>query len=79
MTNNKLAVLTFYQTTKSYMSQLKAFADDIIKVNEVLKTGLARVENIVGTRENAGYQHFLLFSCFQKPSVLGSVKVWILW
>ena len=26
-----------------------------------------RVENIVGKRENAGYQHFLLFpQCFQK-------------
>ena len=28
--------------------------------------------------ENAAYQHFLLFSqCFQKTSLLGSLKVWI--
>ena len=34
-----------------------------------------RVENIVGKRENAGYQHFLLFpQCFQKPSFTGRLK-----
>ena len=38
--------------------------------------GFNRVENIVGKGENAGYQRFLLFpQCFQKPSVLGSLKV----
>ena len=32
----------------------------------------ARVENIVGKRENAGDQHFLLFSqCFSKASFSG--------
>ena len=31
--------------------------------------GLARVENIVGKGENAGYQR-----CFQKASFLGVVK-----
>ena len=35
---------------------------------------LDRVENTVGKGENAGYQHFLLFSlCFPNPS-LGSLK-----
>ena len=35
-----------------------------------------RVENIAGKGENAGYQHFLLFSqCFQKASFSGSLKV----
>ena len=39
-----------------------------------------RVENIVGKGENAGYQHFLLFPrCFQTASVLGSLKVGIVW
>ena len=34
---------------------------------------LDRVENIVGTAENAGYQHFLLFpQCFQRPLSEGS-------
>ena len=32
---------------------------------------LFEVENIVGKRENAGYQHFLLFlRCFQKSFLL---------
>ena len=39
-----------------------------------------RVENIVRTGENAGYQHFLLFpQCFQKASFSGSLKVGIEW
>ena len=53
--------------------KLKAFADDTKNVNEVLKIGLVRVENIMGKGENTAYQHFLLFPrCFQKPSVSGS-------
>ena len=47
-------------------SKFKAFADDKINVNEQLKFGLERVENVVGKRETAGY-HFLLFQqCFQR-------------
>ena len=42
-------------------SKLKAIADDIVNVNEKLKFVLRRVENIVGKRENAGYQNFLHF------------------
>ena len=35
-----------------------------------------REENIVGKRENAGYQHFLLFQkCFEKDTSKG-VIVW---
>ena len=38
------------------------------------------VENIVGKGENAGNQHFLLFSqCFQKASFPGSLKVGVVW
>ena len=62
------------------LSKLKAFADGTINVNEKLKFGLGKEENIVEKGENAGYRHFLLFpQCFQKPSVSGSLKVEIVW
>ena len=39
-----------------------------------------KIENIVEKGENAGPQHFLLFQqCFQKPSLSGLIKVWIMW
>ena len=61
-------------------SKLKAFADDNLNVYQKLKFALGRVENIVGKRENAGYQHFLLFpQYFQKASFLGLLKVGIMW
>ena len=41
-------------------SKLKAFADDVIGVNEMMISLLDRIENIVGKGKNA-YQHFLLF------------------
>ena len=62
-------------TKFSHWSKLKAFADKILNVAENLKFVLQRVENIVGKGENAGYQHFLLFQCFQTPSFSGSLKV----
>ena len=56
-------------------SKLKALADDTINVNQELKLVLARVENILGKGENAGYQHFLLFpKMFSKASFLRVVK-----
>ena len=61
-------------------SKLKEFADGKIKVSEKLKLVLGWVENIFGKRENAGYQHFLLFpKCFQKPPSSRSLKVGIVW
>ena len=43
------------------------FADDNINVTHQLKFVLERVENIVGKKENAGHQHFLLYrQWFQK-------------
>ena len=55
------------------LSKLKTFADDKINVTEKLKFVLERVEHIVGKGENAGQQHFLLFSqCFLKASYTGS-------
>ena len=60
-------------------SNLKAFADDKINVIEKIKFVLGKVENIAGKRENAGYQHFLLFpQCFQK-AYAGSLQVVIVW
>ena len=56
-------------------SKLKALADAKINMTEKLKFVLGRVENILGKGENAGYQHFLLFSCFQQASWSGSSKV----
>ena len=48
-------------------SELKAFADDKINVNQKLKFDISKVENIVEQGENASYQDFLLFpKCFQK-------------
>ena len=39
-----------------------------------------RVENIVGEREHAGFQHFLLFSqCFEKTSFPDTSKGVIVW
>ena len=47
-------------------SKSEALADDKINVTQTLKFVSGRVENILGKRENAGYQHFLLFpKCFQ--------------
>ena len=60
----------------SDQSKLKTFADYNIYVTESLKFVLGRVKNIVGKGENAGYQHFLLFSpYFKKASYTGSLKV----
>ena len=59
----------------SDVTELKAFADDIITVAQMMISVLNRVENIVGKEENAGYQHFPLFpQCFQKGFFLGVVK-----
>ena len=61
-------LLTLYQTTVSFdPTKLKTLADNKKIVPEILKFVLARVQNIVGKEENAGYQHFLLFvQFFQK-------------
>ena len=56
---------------------MKALADYKINVAQKLKLVDGRVENIMGKRENAGYQHFLLSpQCFQKSFILGVIKHW---
>ena len=51
------------------MSKLKAFADDISNVAEMVEFVIDEVENIVGKGENAGYQHFLLFPQYFQNAV----------
>ena len=46
--------------------RFRAFADDQINETQDMKFAFARIENIVGKGENAGYQHFLLFRIFFK-------------
>ena len=56
-------------------SKLKAFADDEINVINKLKFVSERIESILGKRENAGYEHFLLFGkCLSEASFLRVVK-----
>ena len=53
-------------------SELKALADNKINVTQKMKFVSSGVENIVG-KENAGYQHFILFpQCFKEVSFLES-------
>ena len=50
----------------SSLSKLKAFAHNKSNVASMVISEFVWVEHIVGKRENAGYQHFLLFpQCFQ--------------
>ena len=61
-------------------TKLKAFADDKLNVDVIMIVLFDGIENTVGKKENAGYQHFLLFpQCFPKPFSLGSLKVGIVW
>ena len=47
------------------LSKFKAFGDDKINVTEKMKFVFAKVKIIVGKRENAGNQHFLVLPlCF---------------
>ena len=57
------------------LTKLKAFADAKINAREQLEFVLGSMENIEGKRENAGYQHFLLFpQCFQRLLSQGREK-----
>ena len=48
-------------------TKLKAFVEDKLNVAKMMISVFDWVKNIVGTGENAGNQHFLLFlQCFQK-------------
>ena len=65
----------FTKRRNLHLTELKALADDNLNVYQKLKFAVGRAGNIV-ERENAVYQHFLLFpQCFLKVSSLGSLKV----
>ena len=56
-------------------SKLKALANDKLNVAKMTISVFDSVENTLRKGENAGYQHFLLFSqCFPKPSSSGPLK-----
>ena len=63
---------TLVQRVAKMSGRLKAFANDKSNVNQNLKFVLGRVENIVGKKENAGYQHFLLLPSVFFLSVIES-------
>ena len=71
--------ITLYQTTTFDVIILKVFADGKVNVAKMMIAVFDRVENTVGKRGFAGYQHFLFPQCFPKAFLLGSLKVGIVW
>ena len=64
---NLLIFLNFTKRTHVLAwSKLKAIEDDMLKMPLDGKCLDEIIENDVRKGENAGYQHFLLFPCFQK-------------
>ena len=62
------------------LTKFKTFANDKLNVAKIMISVFGRVGNIVGKAENACYQHFLLFpQCFKKASILGLLKLGIVW
>ena len=71
----QMACCLFTKQTNLRLVQIENIGNKI-NVNEKLKFGLGRVENIVGKGENASYQHFSLFpTIFSKALCSGSSKV----
>ena len=50
------------------LSKLNAFADDKINVTQKLKSGLGRVENIVGKEENVGLAAMVILTMKPKKN-----------
>ena len=60
--------------------KFKAFADDNFYVAQVVQISLTGKKTYWEKKENAGYQHFLLFpECFQKVFPSWKSKVVIVW
>ena len=54
-------------------TKFKVIADNKLNIAKIMIS-------VLGKGENAGYQHFLFFpQCFQKASLLGSLKVGTVW
>ena len=59
-------------------SKLKAFADDVLNLAEMMVIIHKSLENLVGKGENAGYQHFPHFPRgFQRAFYTGSFNLGI--
>ena len=56
---------------------MKTFVNNKFNLTKNMNYAPRRLENIVGKGENAGHQHFLLFSQCFKMTFPGSLKVWI--
>ena len=68
--------LFFTKRQNFRLVQIESICRRYNKCELKIEIALGRVENIVGKRENAGYQHFLLFpQCFQKVFLSGSFKI----
>ena len=60
--------------------QIESICRRQIAVNHMEKIVLNKIDNIVGKRENADYQHFLLFpQCFRKAFSLWPLKNGFVW
>ena len=57
-----LALNSLPKDTILRMFEFKASADYKFGVAEIMEFVFGRLENVVGKGDNAGYQHFLLFS-----------------
>ena len=60
----------------SDLSKFKSFADDKLKVIQIVKFVLDKIEDIVGKKENAGYQHFSFPTMFLKGPFFKVAKSW---
>ena len=54
--------ITLYHDKMLDWSKLKAFVDDKLNSAAMIVIECITIENVVGKRENAAYQHFILFS-----------------
>ena len=55
-------------------TKFKADADDKFNIDKIMISVFNQIENIVGKRENAGYQHFLLFPTLLSKGFFRVVK-----
>ena len=55
-------------------TKFKADADDKFNIDKIMISVFNQIENIVGKRENAGYQHFLLFPTLLSKGFFAVVK-----
>ena len=68
------ALILYKMTNLWKRSKFKGFVDDKMKVAKILIPVFNKVENIVGTGENASYQHFLFPSMLLKGFFFRFVK-----